>query len=205
MVGANIQGDYFLPLRYDESKITLLARDPNWLYAYWEISGSKKDEFIREFGYELWEKSVPVLKVINVSKNTSFFIRINDFSNNWYINVPDANMLYVVEMGRKVADRFFINLASSNYVSTPSNSVSTNTATYFINYNSLKNGKLDMETKTIYESYNFKSHSKFMVGISSPELMGIGLEEASFGISSAELFGINISEHFGISSEAFLK
>lgn len=196
---------YHLPSGYDDNRIVLLARDPHQLYAYWEISNTKKNTFFGEFGYELWERSVPVLKVTNVSKNSSFYIRVNDFSNNWYVHVTDPNCLYVAEIGRRVSEEFFINLASSNYIVTPAENISQNTASYFINYRDLRCGRLDPDTGKIYETYDFKLHARGVLGLSSPELYGINLEESGFGLSSAELFGISISEHLGISSQSFIR
>jgi len=204
MTEVHTQSTYYLPVSYDDNKIILLARDPHWLYADWEISNEKKNTFFQELGYGLWEKSVPVLKITNVSKNTSFFIRINDFSSNWYINVPEADCLYMAEVGRRLSDQFFINLASSNYISTPTDVVSINTSAYFIDYKSLRKGTLDVESRKIYETYNFKSTTTSIFGLSSPELFGIGHQESTVGISSAELYGINVSEHIGISSGEFL-
>lgn len=191
MSEAHAQGTYNIPSGYDDNRIVLLARDPNWLYAYWEISSATKSNFIREFNQDLWEKSVPVLKVTNVSKNASFNIRINDFSNSWYINVEDSNSLYTAELGRVVSEQFFINLASSNYVVTPGNAVSSNTTAYFLDYRNLRNGKFDPESGKIYENYGYDLHSRGVIGISSPELMGMDLEESMFGISSGLLSGIS--------------
>lgn len=192
-----------LPFGYSDNKIVLLPKDPNCLYAYWEISEKRKNEFIEEFGEKLWEKSIPVIKVTNVSNNTNFYIRINDFTNNWYINVPCPDSLYVAELGRKISDQFFITLASSNYVATPSVTVSQNTGAYFINYRDLRYGSLDVDTGEIYEFYNYKAHSTLISGISSPELLRINLQQSALGVSSAELFGIDLAEHLGISSGNF--
>lgn len=157
---------------YNDNRIVLLARDPHWLYAYWELSEENKKKFYEDFGHELWEKSLPVLKVTNVSKNERFYIRINDFSDNWYINVSDSDSLYVAEIGRMVSGQFFINLASSNYTVTPGENVSMNTSAYFINYKDTKNGTLDPKSGKIYETYN--------------ELLGINLAE-HLGVNSENL------------------
>jgi len=175
-----LQKEGFMPSGYGDSQITLLARDPYWLYAYWELSPESKDAFIRDFGLELWEKSVPALKVTNISKNESFFVRINDFSDSWYINVNDPNCLYVAELGRKVSERFFISIANSNYVSTPGCSVSSNTAAYFINYNDLKNG---------------------LAGIKTPNDINISV------LKTCQVFDLNfkLSDMAGSSSETLIK
>jgi hypothetical protein len=198
------KSSYYLPSGYDDNRIVLLTRDPKSLFAYWEISSNKKDDFVKNFGYDLWEKSLPVLKVTNVSKNISFYVRIDDFSNNWYINVPDPDCLYIAEIGRRVSEQFFINLASSNYISTPNNSVSSDTSTHFINYNDLRNGRFDFEDRKIYETYKLKLNSQIALGPSSPEIFRFGLEESLLGTSSAALFGVNLEEHLGVSSESFI-
>lgn len=199
------QYNYHLPEGYDDNKITLLARDPHSLYAYWEVSETRKSNFKYEFGEGLWNRSVPVLKIINVSKNTSSFIRVNDFSNSWFINVEDANSLYVAELGRFVADQFFINLACSNYISTPSNSISSNTGASFINYKDLRSGKLDLEAGQIYETFDIQTNIIAEIGLSSPELFGIGINNPFVGVSSAELFKENLKQHLGISSLNLIK
>jgi hypothetical protein len=171
------------PLGYDDNKIVLLARDPHWLYAYWEISETKKNSFKTEFGEGLWDRSIPAIKIINVSKNTSNTIRVNDFSDSWFIKVDDANAIYVAELGRVVANQFFVNLTCSNYVSTPSNSISANTGAYFVDYKDLRNGRLDLESGQIYETFEIQTDIN-----------------TKLGLSSAELFNENLTQHLGISS-----
>lgn len=200
MSEAHVQSPCVLPSGYGDNRITLLARDPHWLFAYWEISHTKRNTFFEEFGQTVWEKSVPVLKVTNVSSNSSFYVRINEYSDNWYINVPDTNSLYVVEIGRKVSDEFFIHLASSNYIETPTDKCSLNDSACFIDYRSLQSGTLDLASNTISKRVDRLEEFQEQIGISSPELLTQRMEASLLGISSAELFGINLQQHLGISS-----
>lgn len=194
----------FIPSGYGENRITLLTRDPHWLFAYWEISNNKLESFCKDFGQELWQKSTPVIKVTNVSKNEDFFIRINDFTDNWYIHVPDSNCMYIAELGRRVSDDLYINLASSNCVVTPVNYPSSDTTAYFIDYRDLKHGNPDLKSVQIVETKNFKIDEQAISGFSSPELYNLSIEDSGVGISSAEVFGINVAEHIGISSESLI-
>lgn len=203
MSAASTQSTYQLPMGYDEDRVVLLARDPHCLYAYWEISNSRKDAFINEFGHELWKKSIPVLKVTNMSKNNVFNVKVNDHSRSWYIQVEDSNCMYTAELGRMVSDRFFISLANSNYAATPGNSISAVKTAYFINYKDLKNGRLDLESRKIYETHTFDFSNTDIIGLSSPELYGKNVHQSTLGISSAELMGISFEEHLGISSGSF--
>lgn len=173
----------------EDSCITLLARDPYWLYVYWEFPDSRKSAFIEDFGQEFWDKSIPVLKVANISKCESFFVRINDFSNNWYINVPDPNCSYMVEIGRRVSEHFFISISNSNCIVTPANEISPDTTACFVNYTNMKNSKLARETGKLYDSYDFMQKSAGISGISSPESYGAVQEESFFGQSSGQLYG----------------
>jgi len=156
------------------TSIYLLARDPNWLYACWEIDEDSKAGFASELGKELWEKSVPALKITNISKNTSFFVRINDFSDNWFINVPDAGCTYMAEIGRLASGRYFISMASSNCADTPGNGISANRTAYFICYKDLVNNRSDSgidKTNEIDDIFEF-SKEDAITGISSAELPG---------------------------------
>jgi len=180
------QSKYDLPSCYNDNSITLLARDPHWLYAYWEISDERRDFFFKDLGHELWEKSVPVLKITNVSKNENTFVRINDFCSSWYINVPDTNCLYTAEIGRRVSERFFINLASSNYAATPCNNISVNNTMLFVNYVDFKNKQQNSKTVEIYESCDLKLHFNDAFGISSIELSGTDFCESFSSFSYAE-------------------
>ncbi|KNY24794.1 DUF4912 domain-containing protein [Pseudobacteroides cellulosolvens] len=185
---SNTPNTYKLPESYGETKIVLVARDPNCLFAYWEISGIETRRFIDELGIEFWQKSSPALKVKNLSNGSNFIIVINDYANNWYIHVDNINSFYEVEYGRKISERFFIPIVSSNYVLTPSNSVSSSASCYFMDYRNFSKSGLEKESRYIYEMLDMESYYK-NIGISSMEFAFNSKFEQCFGISSLELFG----------------
>ncbi len=129
-----LQSLYQLPENYGDTKIALMAVDPHLLYTYWEIGQDKLESLKKNIGLRVLENSYTVLKVSNISKNSSFFIRLNNFSTSWYINVPDSGCIYVVEIGRKLLDDFFINFATSNHVTMPGVNISFNDSVCFVNY-----------------------------------------------------------------------
>ena len=195
MSGMQTNNRYYFPAGYGDTKITLLARDPYWLFAYWEVSENRRNSFIREFGSELWEKSIPVLKLTNISRNEIAYIRVNDESNNWYINVPDPGSLYSAEIGRLISEEFFINLAVSNFTATPSDRISPDTSAYFMDYRCLSGKKSVLEAGKIYSTYEFGVHLKWATNPSSPGVFGIDMHELISGVSSAGLRGMAMDEN----------
>ena len=174
-----------------DSCITILARDPNWLYVYWNIPEEKNMAFLAELGEELWKRSIPALKVSNITRNESFFVRINEFSDNWYVNVMDSNNLYTVEIGRKVSENYFIGISSSNSVITPSNYVSPDNTACFVNYVDLKSGSIEIQAGKVCDSTIYDRAAEGVTGL--------------FGESSAAPYGTSLQELPGISSESFVK
>lgn len=184
----------------NNARMVLLPRDPHCLYAYWEIPQNSQNKLKYELGESLWEHSLPVLKIMNISKNTVTYIEINDISNNWFVSVEDANSLYLAEIGRRISDNCFIQLASSNYIYTPNNDFSSNSASYFVDYKDLRHGKFNFESGLIYQSLEFKKEAFLSLGLSSPQVFGSNRFENLMSMSSAELFKINLKQYIGISS-----
>lgn len=174
---------YYLPLNYNDNKIILLVRDPYCLFVYWEISNDKRENFINQFGYDAWNNSKPVLKITNVTLSTVEYLEINDFTSNWYINVNNPNCIFNVEIGRFVSSDFFIQLATSNSVHTPSSKPSKETTTYFANYKDLRTMR-KVKIKTDLGKYQQEKI------------------EPRFGLSSAQLSNMGPSS---VSSESFIK
>lgn len=169
---------YYLPLNYNDNKIILLVRDPYWLFAYWEISNEKREGFIRQFGDLAWNNSKPVIKIVNVTQGKTQYIEINDFANNWYLDVNQPDCIFNAEIGRLFQDDFFITLATSNSVHTPNNKISSSKSVFFANYKDLRTIK-KMKIK-----YDLGKYEQIVSDI-------------KFGLSSAAISGI--------SSESFIK
>lgn len=115
-----------LPSGYGDNRIVLLARDPYWVYAYWEISRQRRELASQELG-ETYHKCRLILRVYDVTDiiftgdnaHHYFDIGITDEANNWYINVGKAGRSYCLDMGLLTPDKRFIILARSNVVKTP--------------------------------------------------------------------------------------
>ncbi len=115
-----------LPLGYDTTTLTLMPRDPHWLYAYWEISPSSVDQLRRKIGSDVDNPSM-TLRMHDVTlvdfnghnANRSFDIEVGTQANNWYINLSPDNVTYLGEIGVKTARGEFYPMTQSNVVTTP--------------------------------------------------------------------------------------
>ncbi|MBI4352699.1 MAG: DUF4912 domain-containing protein [Candidatus Omnitrophica bacterium] len=118
-----------LPSRYHEDKLVLLARDPWWIFAYWEITPARESEVIRQVQEEGAGDGRKVLRVYDVTGKTlpafhSFFdIETNPFADNWYVDVGKPDREWVAELGIRSGGRFWM-LVRSNVVRTPRYGVS---------------------------------------------------------------------------------
>ncbi|MFA5384128.1 MAG: DUF4912 domain-containing protein [Eubacteriales bacterium] len=119
-----------LPHSYGIDRLVLLARDPYWLYAYWEVTATKIAEFTST--HSAWETSWPALRVYDVTgiafngenANKYIDIGINDQADNWHINTGEPDRAFCVDLGRQFPDGRFITLLRSNTVTTPRASLS---------------------------------------------------------------------------------
>jgi hypothetical protein len=122
-----------IPGRYHDNKIVLMARDPYWCYAYWDISAKlmldRSDEAGKSGEYRLVLRVYDVTDIIFNGKNAHRFmdIEVTGDANNWYINVWEAGRTYVSELGFRTKDGKFIVIARSNSVGMPSDKVSDKT------------------------------------------------------------------------------
>jgi hypothetical protein len=121
-----------LPDMYGDTKIVLLPRDPSWCYTFWEISNSKKEEIINTYGANslenLWLRVYDVTsieKFDGTNAHKFFDIKINSSAINWYLNVPETNRSWCVDLGLKLPDGKFVTIVRSNIVIMPRFGVSS--------------------------------------------------------------------------------
>lgn len=162
-----------LPWGYGDNKITVLVRDPSWLYVFWEINDTKRNEIKKFYGENIFYESQPILRVYDITNiafngnnaNDHFDVWVNDYASNWYVRVDKPDCTFCIDIGRVLRDGSFIMLARSNYASTPRSSLSD---------------RIDPEWMMIGELSGENPYG-FGYGLSSPELFGIT------SISSEEL------------------
>lgn len=116
-----------LPKVYGETKIMFLPRDPFWAFAYWEISEKTKKEYeekLKVANLNLRVYDVTGVDFDGTNANSYFDIQINELADNWYINLPQMNRSWCVDLGLKYPDGSFEMLTRSNIIHAPRYGVS---------------------------------------------------------------------------------
>ena len=112
-----------LPDRYNETKLVLMMRDPEWCFFYWDISDSDiayhslKDKRIsvkifHVFGYDITNGEI--------HKE----IEVNYIYGDRYVNLAMPHAYFIGELGYYDENNRFIVLARSNMVYAPRDSIS---------------------------------------------------------------------------------
>jgi len=121
-----------LPSGYNDNRLVLLARDPYWLYAYWDFSAEQISAALAQLDTQ---NVRPIMRIFDVTYIdfdgtnawTQMDIELTPFATNWYVPVPRSDASYCVEVGYQAPDGRFARLGRSNAVTTPREGVSPNT------------------------------------------------------------------------------
>lgn len=112
-----------LPDRYNETKLTLMMRDPDWCYFYWDISDNdaKTHSIIsRKLCVKIFR-----LSGIDITKNEQHTeVEVGCSYGDWYINLATPHTYFLGELGYYDDSNIFIVLARSNIVYAPRDSIS---------------------------------------------------------------------------------
>ncbi len=110
-----------LPGGYGESRIVLMPRDPQWSYAYWDISNEHKEDLRRQGGQQL---ALRIYDVTDIDINTQSPHSVQEYpcdelAREWYLPMPVSDRDYAVDIGYRCADGRWLILARSAPVRVP--------------------------------------------------------------------------------------
>ena len=89
-----------LPLGYGDGRVVLLARDPRWLHAYWDIAEESRAP-LRERGGSLVLQLHDVTDREFTGQNSWSMqrIEVGEEARSWYLPLPPLERCYLVEVG----------------------------------------------------------------------------------------------------------
>jgi uncharacterized protein len=110
-----------LPNGYGASRISLLPRDPQWAYCYWDVPNEHKDELRRQGGQQL---ALRIYDVTDIDLNVQAPHSIQEYAcdelaREWYLPIPVSDRDYAIDVGYRTADGRWLMLARSASVHVP--------------------------------------------------------------------------------------
>ncbi len=119
--------EFRFPYGYGDNRIVILARDPWWIFSYWEVRRDKEEEISRKIESTGDQRRKSILRVYDVTDihfngrnaHTYFEIDLVGLANSWYINVGKPDRTWVVDIGIVTNKGDFYLLARSNVIKTP--------------------------------------------------------------------------------------
>jgi len=110
-----------LPEAYGTGKLTLIARDPHWLYAHWDLMPQQQRRYnARSVDRHLVVRVVPG----TIAGHPSTDIHVHPESRSWFIHVERAGTRYSIELGYYRPNRQWVTIAASKPAVTPRDTVS---------------------------------------------------------------------------------
>jgi hypothetical protein len=117
-----------LPEAYGSGRLFLAARDPHWLYAYWDLSWQQMADYR---GQSSDGRLLLRVYEMNHAKPVQELTLGHD-TRNWYIPVNKAATTYSVELGFWRHDGSFHTISRSREATTAPDAVSTDTTARFV-------------------------------------------------------------------------
>jgi hypothetical protein len=110
---------FLFPESYGQNRIRLLVRDPEWIFAYWDVKPQALEEFAKSLGERALALSRLTLRVVDPVSGGSSDILLPAGARWWYVKTDAARRTYRAELGVTLPSGHFRKLAESNTVVTP--------------------------------------------------------------------------------------
>ena len=122
-----------LPERYNDHRLVVLARDPNWAYAYWDLNKARVQDLLSKIRqpstHARWVLRVFSAELHPTEKEGHYFdIDIDLKSGSYYLDLSRPGARFIVEIGVIDSTGMFRATAQSSPVILPSDHPSETTA-----------------------------------------------------------------------------
>jgi hypothetical protein len=110
---------FLFPESYGRNQVRLLVRDPQWLFAHFDVDPRTLRGLVEEVGERTLALSRVALRVSDPGNGGASLTLLPPGARSWYIPVDDARRSYQAELGLLLPSGVFRHLATSNVVQTP--------------------------------------------------------------------------------------
>lgn len=125
---------FIFPENYGVNRVRLLVKDPEWLFAHWDVDPREFDRLRTEVGERAGALSRLTLRITDPGNGGMSVILLPYGARSWYVRTDAAPRAYRAELGITLPSGEFRRLAESNVVGTPRVGPSPERATRVITY-----------------------------------------------------------------------
>lgn len=196
--------DRELPLEYGDTKVVLLVRDPEWIFAYWEMNQETRRKFGLIRGAHSRSLALRVYELDNPQRKEPYDMLVNDYTSSWYIRIPGQGSRFKVDLGIYDEKGKFLSISTSNIVEIPRMGISEHVDVEFAEINDEIYGQILHLSGGVRVSERLGS-DEFLRSLQQRIFESLlGGPFSSAGISSAGLSSGSLSSFgFGSSSGLF--
>ncbi len=119
---------FLVPQSYGVNKVRLLIRDPQWLFAHWDVDPRSFDELRQAVGERMLALARLTLRVHDALSGGASVVLLPIGSRSWYVRADATRRSYRAELGVTLPSGEFRLLAESNTVIMPRQSPSSERA-----------------------------------------------------------------------------
>jgi hypothetical protein len=110
---------FVFPETYGQNRVRLLVKDPQWLFAHWDVDPAVFASLRSELGERAAALSRLTLRVTDPDHGGGMVIHLPENARSWYLRADRVRRLYRAELGLTLPTGEYRPLALSNVASAP--------------------------------------------------------------------------------------
>jgi hypothetical protein len=110
---------FLFPETYESDRVRLLVKDPEWLFAHWDVSKGSLRRLRDDVGERTMALSRLTLKVDDPADGALSVVLLPEGARSWYVRTRTDHRSYRAQLGLTMPSGEFRPLATSNIVVTP--------------------------------------------------------------------------------------
>ena len=125
---------FIFPESYGVNRLRLVPRDPQWLFAHWDVDSRSLGDLRNEIGERAVAVSRLTLRISDPDAGGTKVIHVPEGSRSWYVRADSIPRAYRAELGFTLPSGEFRKVAESSTVKTPWSGPSKQTAKGRVRY-----------------------------------------------------------------------
>ena len=133
---------FIFPESYGVNRLRLVPRDPQWLFAHWDVDSRSLGDLRHELGERAAAVSRLTLRISDPDAGGTKVIHVPEGSRSWYVRADTIPRSYRAELGFTLPSGEFRKVAESSTVRTPWSGPSKEKAKGRVRYDQVRDDRI---------------------------------------------------------------